>query len=639
MKTPRASTVGVLGLVLAAYVVMAASTPMPGAVHGDGYYTYLWARTIVFDGDFDFHDDYRICDDPWGLARAPVADDVNYWNMGPALFWIPPLAWERLTSPSTSSSVRTIAEGCVGPMAEHAVFGSLLAAWLTVLLGYLVARRHVTHGAALFGAALVGLASSLAYYGTMMLSYGHAASAFSGALFLLAWDHLRARPTRRGWALVGAAMGLALLMRSQNVVLAVLPLATWVSEIARERRRIGARALANGIGRGMIAAGVASFVFLPQLVYWYSMTGSPFTISQGEHYMRWSMPQLMQVAFSTGAGLFTWQPATYVCAIGLLAMLRRPHARAFGALLLLLCVLDAYVVSSVYDWWGSVGFPGRRFDLLAAPLIVGAAFFASSLQRWERARPGRMGLAVAVPLVIVLWLGNFALSIATGRAMRADFARTSIDHAHAYLDEGIAPIWRAIGNPLAWPGSLPWAIRYRQHPRDWDVAGSQELFYHDHQTLAWNEAGSTLPLAEERVTGYLSGSFTGVATVRGRRARVADPGSARILLLLHWPEAGRLTFDAATADAGHGPARLGLTVNGVGVGIQEVADGAFAPVSFELPRGTTRHGTNEVWLWVEGGPIALANLVVRDPQPPPTIEQRERNRQLLEERRRRRPQW
>ena len=77
MTRGKAAPPIVLGLVLVLYVVMAASTSMPGAVHGDGYYTYLWARTIVFDGDLDFHEEYRTCDDPWGLRETPLGDDLK----------------------------------------------------------------------------------------------------------------------------------------------------------------------------------------------------------------------------------------------------------------------------------------------------------------------------------------------------------------------------------------------------------------------------------------------------------------------------------------------------------------------------------------------------------------------------------
>ena len=175
------------------------------------------------------------------------------------------------------------------------------------------------------------------------------------------------------------------------------------------------------------------------------------------------------------------------------------------------------------------------------------------------------------------------------------------------------------------------ALATGQHARDWDVVGSQELFYHDHQTLAFREQESTLPIAEERAAAYLSGSWTTTSSVRGRRARLASSGSARILLPLHWPDAGRLALTMSSqTEEQH--ARIGLTVNGESLGMFDVPT-SFQTVEVPIPTGVTRHGLNEVWLWIEGGPIAVASVIVRDRQPPPSVGQAERNRRLLEERR------
>ncbi len=620
----------VLGLVLALHLAMAAANPMSANVHGDGYYTYLWARTIVFDGDLDFHDDYRVCHDPWGLASSPVGDDVNYWNLGPALFWVPILALERLSG-DYDAAPPAIANACTGAMAEHAVMGSLVAGWLTVVLAYLFARRHFGEGPALYGAALVGLATSLPYYGTMLVSYGHAASSFGGALFLVAWDRLRARPSLRTWAWLGAAMGVAMLMRSQNAILAVLPAGTWLAQLERGARREGWRGVLAPLGHAALAVLLAVIVFAPQLVYWRSVTGSALTISQGEHYLRWGSPQIVGKHFSLSNGLFTWQPATYLAAAGFVVMLTRRPWRAMALPLVALFALDTYVVSCVYDWWGSIGFPGRRFDLLAAPFAVGAAALAAWIARGGRAHRARLGTALAIVTIAPLGLVNFAVMLGIATAMRADLPHTTIEHTHAVIDAGAAPMWRAMGNPLAWPGAIPFALRYGQHPRDWDVVGGQDIYYHNHQTLAWSEDQSVLPLGEPAGASYCAGTFGETMSLFGRSARVAQPGSARILVPLHWPDAGVLDLEMTAVERAPGArVRIGVTVNGRRAGMHDVPTGRFGSVLVDVPPGATHHGINEVWIWVEGGAVAISRLVVRDGEPPPQIEQEARNARALE---------
>src|SRR5262249_13792980 len=148
---------------------------MSFTVHGDGYYTYLWARSLVFDGDFDFRNDYRLCGDPWNLSHTPLGDTVNYWNMGPGLFWAPVLVFDRLF-PGHALAARDaqIANACRGALAGGACQGSIVAGLLALWFGFLVARRHCGEGPALFGMAAIGLLSGLPYYAAVLTSYGHA---------------------------------------------------------------------------------------------------------------------------------------------------------------------------------------------------------------------------------------------------------------------------------------------------------------------------------------------------------------------------------------------------------------------------------------------------------------------------------
>ncbi|MCB9618326.1 MAG: hypothetical protein H6724_02610 [Sandaracinus sp.] len=629
---PLAFALALVGLV---YVALAAANPMPSAVHGDGYYTYLWARTIVFDGDLDFHDDYRVCPDPWDLANAPVADDVNYWNMGPALFWIPPLAWDRVVGhPALEAGTDWERAACLGPVPERAVMGSLVAGLLTVWLGFLGARRVAGPWPAAFAAIAGGLLTSLPYYATTMLSYGHAASSFGCGLFFVTWDRWRRDPTRtRGWLAMGAALGLAMLMRSQNAILAVLPFVTWCTTAWRlfgESSR--ARALGRHVGLGFAFVACVLLVFSPQMIYLQLATGQPFDVSQGEHYMRWGSPRVMSALFSTGAGLFTWSPIMYPALLGWLVLVARRATRPLGWALLLVFAMDTYVVASVYDWWGSIGFPGRRFDMLAVPTMYGLAALAGMLRRQAQRHRG-FGLGVAATLLLaVLFPWNAALVASIAKAVRVDQARPAPMHWEAVFHELGHGTWKGVGNPLAWPASIPFALEHGTHPRAWDVVGSQELFYHDHQTLERRGPESTLELGLGWTEGYVAGSFQRDSTrLEGRDVRVAAPGRARIFLPLHWPDAGAITLEVVPAMAGQ-RSRVRAALNGVTLGVQTVP-GARTTLRFEVPAGVSFHGINELTLDL-GRPLGVGSVQIFDRDPPPTIEQRRRNAELLEERRR-----
>lgn len=613
---------------LAIVVVLAvtnASSPMP-AVHGDGYYTYLWARTLVYDHDAKFENDYKLCGDPWGLANSPVGKNVNYWNLGPALFWAPILWVDSKVSAARKSPDPRIAAGCGGPLAERAVLGSLVAGALTILLGFLAARKRYGETPALFAAAAIGLLTSLTYYSTMMLSYGHAASSFAGGLFVLVWAGSREKRSTGGWALLGATLGLSLLMRSQNAILALLPFADWCIEAARRGWRRDARGLGIHVLRGVLFAVAMAVVFSPQLFFWKQNSGKWLTMTQGEHYMRWGLPSPMRSLFSAAAGLYPWNPILYPATLGLFTMLFRRTTRAVAIGLLVLFALDVYVVSCVYDWWGSIGFPGRRYDLMTVPMTIGLAALVRELIELDRRRRG-VGIAIAASMAFVLGgIGNFGAQYGIAKLMRADLPRESPYHWNETFAFANGPIWKLVGNPLTWPASLPFALRYGVHPRRWDVVGAPELFYHDHQTLERRANEAVLDFAEVQSWNYLDGTFREpVVFASGHASRVAEPGTARILLPLHWPDAGAFVINATAQGYGDGaPIQLGMTVNDVWIGTQAIEPGAERSVRFALAKGVTHNGTNEVVLRIDGGALAFHRLEILDRSPSPADVQRAR---------------
>lgn len=624
--TSRSYTITVLVAAVIGLGVFAALDPNPGrSVHGDGYYTWLWARTIVMDRDLDFHDDYRTCTDPWGLADSPVGRDLNYWNLGPALFWAPILALDVATGHEALESADPIERAaCMGPLPERAVHGSFVAGVLTILLGFLVARRHFGVGPAIFGALAVGLLSSLAHYSTMLLSYGHAASAFGCGVAFLAWDRFHRKGDARAFVAMGAGLGLAMLMRTQNVILVVLPFASWLC-LAPERARRGRKALVRHVGVGVLFVLSMVVVFFPQTWFWHSVSGSWLTLSQGEHYLRWGHPRILGALFSSSNGLFVWQPITYVALAGMMALLGQSGRRWLGVALLGLFALDAYVVGSVYDWWGSVGFPGRRFDLMAVPLMVGAAALVRSVLRADRRAPGRAAIFACV--FIVLWLGgrNIGTTMGVASGLRSDIPRPR------YLARGEVArfedraIWDNLGEPLAWPASIPFAIQYRVHPRRWDVAGGRELFYHEHQTLRRLPEEAFLLFVGGTASDLLDGFRVSPITVAGEASLEIPHHSARVLLPLHFPDVGRLVL-RAVATTSH-PARLSVRWEGVDLGTREVALGAAQDLAYDVPPGVPVHGLNELWLWTDA-PVGLVRLELFDPDPAPIERQTERNARL-----------
>jgi hypothetical protein len=624
-----------LGLIVVIYIGLALANPMTTTVHGDGYYTYLWARTIVYDGDLDFHTDYQVCADPWGLSRTPIGDDQNFWNMGPAIFWIPILAYDRLTHPAARSQNARVANACEEPLTDRAVTGTMVAGLAAILFGFLIARRYFSDETALFGAVGIGLFTSLAYYTTMMMSMGHAASSFAGGLLVLTWELSRKRPSVLRWGIQGAALGLAMLMRAQNAVLVVLPLATWLVQAAMHLHAKDARGTAKHVGAGFLFLGMTLLFFFPQSWFWHHTTGSWFTIPQGDAYVRWGSPMWHKALFSA-MGLFPWTPIMWPTLIGLIALACRRRTRAMGIGFLVLFALDAYVLSCAYDWWGSVGAPGRRFDVMVVPFIVGLAAFGHELWRWaSKRRPGAALFWAAALLFVPLTFCSIAVHVGVARGMRTDVAQGSPSLWRQTMDQIMDPIWENVGNPMTWPASIPFAIHYGTHPRRWDVVGAPELFIHDERTIRYRTFESTIVIAERNQELYVDGPVASEAleTVRGETGIRLRDGTSRLFLPIHFTEAGfiELTVVPLAEDT---PTRIGLTIEGSRLGTQRLEGDRTQRVRWTIPIGVFDLGINEAWIWVDGGDVLLVRAQLFDPIPSPEERQRPINMQILEERRR-----
>lgn len=612
------------------YLACVAANPMPSSVHGDGFYTYLWARSIVFDGDLDLHRDYQLCGDPWGLASNPIGADINYWNVGSALFWVPILAFDRATGHAALRSPNPrIAAGCTSELSDRAVMGSLVAGLLACWLAFAVARRYFGDGPALFGAVAIGALGPLLYYATMLRSYGHATSSCGAALALWAWDRQRRKPHSLGaWMLMGGALGLTMLIRAQNAIFVVLPLATWIAHAVALGRARDPRALVKHAAWGLAFTAAVLVVFSPQLWIWHHMTGSWITVPQGDGYMRWGGSMWHKALFSA-QGLFPWSPIHYLALAGMLLIAWHRPTRALGVLLLVLFAAESYVVGAAYDWSGSVGFPGRRFDALTAPFAIGLAALGRAI--WHRIALRRSAPALAAcGMLVVLGLWNVSVSVGVGRAMRTDTARRSPDQWRDTFGQTLEPLWKAVGNPLTWPASIPFALRYHAHPRRWDVVGAPELFHHDERTLRWRPIESTMDFSSPVTALYVDGDLE-PTRIDGGAGLALPRGSTRIFVPLHGLDVG--WFEVRASPIAGERARVSLSMRGYRFGTHRfTADDR--EHRYPVPAGVVGQGIHELWLWVEGDGVLLERIRILDPDPPPSVDAAKRNEELRRLRRR-----
>jgi hypothetical protein len=254
------------------------------------------------------------------------------------------------------------------------------------------ARRTVivTILAITFGAAVFE-------YATYDASYSHGYSFFLVALAmrltLSVWD----RPRLSAAAALGATLGLVGLVRPTNLVLLLFCGLVGIERLADIPRR--ARSLLQHADLVAVGASVLVLTLLPQFLYLYLVTGSPFAnpyrATPGAH-LNPLDPHVFDVLFSVRKGLFFWTPLLVIAVAGL-PRLRQSAPPLFAPAVLYL-VITTWIVSSWATWWYGGSF-GMRALIDAMPVF---ALGLAALYETTRGAAAFRGLNLAIGLTTLL---------------------------------------------------------------------------------------------------------------------------------------------------------------------------------------------------------------------------------------------
>lgn len=502
-------------LLVFAWYLRTKKTFEPYLIQSDGAGTYMWARTLVFDHDLDVTNDHAICGLDFGPPEHGTA--ISYWNIGTGVLIAPFLALGRFVLRHHRFSSVAEAAGCSGPLAAFAMIGSAALAVGALAFGYAIAQRHVGRHWAAFAVLLVGLGSPLFWYGAVNPSYSHSASAFACAALLFALDRLRSSESVAAYGLLGALGGLVLLVRTDSVVFGVPVAIAYLRSVRRERWR-------NAVVRGLVGVASALLVFSPQVLVWHRMWGGWFREGHGG-YMRLGAADFIGPLFFPFSGLLFNSPSLWLAVLGLVVALWRRAPRAAALDLVIGLVGTWFVIATAYDWWGAAGYPGRRFCQATVCFVVGAAFGFDAVAEWVARRP-RLAVGLGATLA-VLFAGVASRTwpsatdrVAKGSELHAEWARDAL----RYVD-------RHVGHPLAWPGELPFSLRYGAPPSKWDLMSPFSVTWRGPKDATWasNRLDPTHPIhAQYYVAGFAPDlvsvdGISGREFCRGRLARLLVP--------------------------------------------------------------------------------------------------------------------
>ena len=442
-----------LAVLVAAFVLsLPAVTPRIYASDEIQYFSYL--RSLWFDGDVSFENEYRyFFDRNVGRGEGFHATFLEQYTdagrrpsfatIGCALLWSPFYAVADLVTRVRGGPP----DGFSRPYVAAVAYGSAFYGFVAILLSIGAARRLA--GPGLLAGILVWLGTPLVFYMYVSPPYSHACSAFAVALFVTIWLHARERWTVGGAIALGLSGALMAMVREQDAFLALGPAVdfVWTASFAaapsaflrargappsrslapsRSAAAAGAADTAIGINQGqpgttrvaraILVGATGCFAFaiglLPQLLAYKALNGRFGPSRLVMRKMNWQAPHAIEVLASPEHGFFLWTPLAALALAGLvvLAVRGQAHARRVAWCALLMVAVQIYVSGSVESWTVAGAFGQRRFVALTILLTIGLAALVAAVPRGV-ARP-----ALALTLGLSVWW-NVALIAEFGTGM------------------------------------------------------------------------------------------------------------------------------------------------------------------------------------------------------------------------------
>jgi hypothetical protein len=574
----------------------------PVLARGDGHMLYLMARSTALDGDWRFDNDLARFGDPWGEPRTATGRKSIVHPIGPALVWTP-MIWL-----AEGGAVVANVFGADIPLHGYTLWhqrivflSSALFACGAVLLGRRIARRAL--GAAWapsYAAAAVLLGTSLTYYATYMPSYAHAMDAFACAGFLAYWAETIGRRDLRRWIALGALLGVAALIRVQELAMGVVVACEIAAVCVREVRARAWRTAGAWVLGGAAALAVAVAVLAPQFAEWKIVFGTATALPQGARFTRPDAPMIMELLFSSRNGWFSTTPIAYAGVLGLFALPRRARLVAVG--LLAAVALQIYLNSTVLDWWSGASFGQRRLCSATLPVVVGLAALGWRLARlaarWRVPRGAVHGALAAVLGIFVAWNLDQVGKLTSGKPAPSEPGASCCGNVPRPLRGAARWAYDKIGNPFQFPANAIFAIRHGVPMSRWDIAvGAYPMmatlgdlrddarFYQTHGAWKIGAPGFEPWL----VGGWSAPQQDGP---RHYRALVGDEGTVLVPNLM--PNGQHLTLWLASP----APAHAVIRWNGRAVAEADLT-AAWAPVAFDLPEIEVH--TNELTIAAAAG--------------------------------------
>lgn len=412
--------------------VLALCISFPRVYATDEVQYYAWLRSIWFDHDVNFENEYRTfatLNPKSGIAESllqpnRIRTKTNlYGNIAPigsAILWAPWfIGTDMLLRGAHLIGIgqHIPADGYSWPYQRAVSYSSALYACVGLLMVRRFTQRWVPSWHSTVSTLAFWLATPLVFYMTVQMPFAHGNAFFVSALFVRAWLWQRDNPDRWApWAAIGATLGGLFLVREQLILFAIIPV---VSEVIRVWNMPSAYVsrLARSILHYVICTVALIMVVSPQFLAYMVVNGQPSPASEVSNKLNWCSPHAMDTlidfdprpepicgvvdepvripAWSRGA--LVWSPILVFGIVGLL-MFARAHP-SYGIPMVAAFILQIWLNGAFGTTWhlsGAFGF--RRYIECTPFFVVGGAYLLQSFKQRHVTT-----LALVVVGMLVVW--------------------------------------------------------------------------------------------------------------------------------------------------------------------------------------------------------------------------------------------
>lgn len=229
----------------------------------------------------------------------------------------------------------------------------------------------------------IALGTNLLYFSTVNNVMSHPIQFMLWAL-LLYHTHRYFREGRNIVSLLGMSLsiGFICIIRPVELFCVLIPLLYSLSKGASDKSMLQEFFTPPYLKHLFIAFGIGLLVLLPQIIYWYTLTGDVIYDSYPAEKFDFTDPKLLAGLFSFKNGFFAYSPVMLLSMIGLVLGLRKE--KKLMMVTLVIFGLHAYISYSWWCWNYINGFGSRiMVDILPILALPLSYFIWTISKRWK----------------------------------------------------------------------------------------------------------------------------------------------------------------------------------------------------------------------------------------------------------------